>query len=88
MYADDWVFPFRHELVHPSEYAVVIREADVAKSIEILSAIPAEQRCRMRQKAVNMYEQYFKTGEGVIRGIVESLDLVATKQLRGNISLV
>ena len=84
VYADDWVFPFRPELVNPTDYAVIIREADVAKSMDILSAIPPEQRCRMRQKALTMYELYFKTGEGVIRGIVESLDLIATMQSRTN----
>jgi len=76
VYADDWVFPFRPELVPPQEYAVVIDEKDAIESVEILSKISLEKQCQLRRKALEMYELYFKTGEGVIHGIIDSLEIL------------
>lgn len=76
VYADDWVFPFRPELIPPQDYAVVIDEKDATESVEILSKISLEKQCQLRRKALEMYELYFKTGEGVIHGIIDSLEIL------------
>lgn len=76
VYADDWVFPFRQELAPPRDYAVVINEENVTDSIQILSEITPEKQCQLRRRSLEMYELYFKTGEGVIHGIIDSLEIL------------
>jgi Exostosin family len=80
VYANDWVFPFRKELIEPSEYAVILKEEDVLNTVQVLAQIPHDVRCRLRQNGVNFYEKYLKTGEGVIKGIVESLELLHARK--------
>ena len=75
VYADGWVFPFRKELIDPASYAVIIPQADVNRTEEILSTYTPEVRCRMRRKALEVYDRYFENQEATIRGLVESLEL-------------
>lgn len=77
IYADDWLLPFGDHLINWTEAAVVIREADTLQTINILSQIPTEQRCRMRQKALDIYRKYIETGRGTIQGIIENFELSA-----------
>lgn len=77
IYADDWLLPFGNPLINWTEAAVVIREADTLQTIRILSQIPAEQRCRMRQNALEIYRKYIETGRGTVQGIIENFELSA-----------
>ena len=50
MLADDWVWPFRPELVDWKQCAVILPEKDAGeKAIAYLDSISEEERCRMRQ---------------------------------------
>ena len=75
VYADDWMLPFGKDLINWTDAAVVIREADTLQTISILSQIPAEQRCRMREKALDIYRKYIETGRGTVQGIIENFEL-------------
>jgi hypothetical protein len=75
VYADRWIFPFRKEIADPSGYAVIIAEAETNATLAILADISEDRRCRMRRRVLEVYETYMKTGEGTIRGIVESLEI-------------
>jgi hypothetical protein len=75
VYADGWIFPFRKEIADPSGYAVIIAEEEANATLAILAGIPDDRKCRMRQRALEVYETYMKTGEGTIRGIIESLEI-------------
>lgn len=78
VYANDWMLPFGEALVNwTAEAAVVIREEDTKRSVEILSNISLEERCRMRQRGLELYRKYMETGDGVIRGIIETFELRA-----------
>ena len=79
VYADDWMLPFGKDLINWTDAAVVIREADTLQTISILSQIPAEQRCRMREKALEIYRKYIETGRGTVQGIIENFELSAQK---------
>jgi hypothetical protein len=77
VYADDWLLPFGKDLINWTEAAVVIREADTLKTVSILSQISMEQRCRMRQKGLEIYRKYVETARGTINGIIENFELSA-----------
>lgn len=77
VYADDWMLPFGTELINWTEAVVVIQEEDTKRSVEILSDMTVEQQCRMRQKGLEMYRKYIETGDGTIRGIIETFELRA-----------
>jgi hypothetical protein len=71
--------PFGRDLINWTDAAVVIREADTLQTISILSQIPAEQRCRMREKALEIYRKYIETGRGTVQGIIENFELSAQR---------
>lgn len=73
LYADDLVLPFE-EVIDWREIAVLIPENETNRTREILSAISDEERCRMRQKMMQVYERYIKSGEATIAGIVDGLE--------------
>jgi Exostosin family len=77
VHADGWVLPFRHELIDWSECLLHLPESSIPDTIAILNNITAEQRCRMRQRCLEIYNEYMSTGEGTIRGILEGLERVA-----------
>lgn len=76
--ADDWMYPFRPELVDWSECAVIMPEKDSGKpTMALLLAMSEERRCRMRQRCYEIYRKYVEHPEGVLDGIVQGLELVA-----------
>jgi Exostosin family len=75
VYADDWLLPFGKDLIDWTEAAVVIPEAETLDTVNILSKISVEKRCRMRQKVYEVYRKYMQTGRGVIQGIIENFEL-------------
>jgi Exostosin family len=75
VYADDLLLPFGKELVNWTDAAVVIREVDTNYTVQILSQIPYEARCLKRKKLRTIHKNYLQTGRGVIRGIIETLEL-------------
>ena len=76
--ADEWMWPFRPELIDWNECAVIMPEKDAgAPTIEVLRNISIEQRCRMRQRCYEIYKKYGETTVGTIDGIVQGLELVA-----------
>lgn len=82
VYADNWLLPFGKGLINWTDAAVIIPEADTLDTVNILSKISAEQRCRMRQKAYEVYRKYMKTGTGVIQGIIENFELSYAAEIR------
>ena len=80
VHADDWVWPFRPELIDWNECAVILPEKDAGNTtIQYLESISVEQRCKMRQACYRIYKKYAETTAGTITGIVEGLELVATR---------
>jgi Exostosin family len=76
--ADDWMYPFRPELVDWSECVVILPEKYAGEAaIEVLRSISPEQRCQMRQRCMDIYRNYVESSEGTVNGIVQGLELVA-----------
>jgi hypothetical protein len=82
VYADGWMFPFGKNLINWTEAAVIIHEEDIFKTISILSQISEQERCRMRQKVLEIYRKYIETGRGTILGIIENFELLAATETR------
>ena len=75
VHADDWVWPFRPELVDWNECAVIRPEKDAGKAtLEYLDTITIEQRCRMRQACYRIYQRYMATSVGTVDGLVQGLE--------------
>lgn len=74
--ADDWLFPFRPEAVNWNQCAVIIPENRANQTLEILAGISQVKRCRMRRRCYRLYLRYFKTGTGVIDGVISGLEQV------------
>jgi Exostosin family len=81
VYADDWMLPFGDVLINWTEVAVIIREADTLNTVSILSNISLEDRCKRRQRALQIYRKYIETGTGTIDGIIETLERSAKRNL-------
>lgn len=76
VYADGWVLPFSSQLVDWSSMAVIIPEKDAALTLEYLGNLTIDDRCRMRRKGFEFYGHYMATPEGVIAGIIDSLEKI------------
>jgi hypothetical protein len=57
---------------------VVIPEINTSQSVEILSQISKEKRCRMRRRGLELYEAYLKDAKGTVQGIIDRLEHQAT----------
>ena len=77
VHSDGWVYAFRPELVDWRECAVILPESTMNQTHEILRQISTAQRCRMRKKCLELYQNYCANPEGTIAGILDSLDAVA-----------
>lgn len=76
VYADDWVLPFE-SIINWTEISVTIREKDMNQTRAILSNIGDRERCRMREKMLQVYDKYVRRASGTIDGIIESLEAKA-----------
>ena len=76
--SDDWVLPFRPELVHWDECIILIPEKESGvKMLKYIDSITMSERCQRRQKCYDIYRTYMETGRNIIDGIVQGLELVA-----------
>ena len=84
VHADEWVWPFRPELVNWTACAVIRPEQDAGKTtVAYLDTISVEQRCRMRQACYRIYKDYVETTVGTIHGLVQGLELLQTQRHEG-----
>lgn len=80
VHADDWVWPFRPELVDWTKCAVNLPEKDAGRTTtDYLDAISVEQRCLMRKECLRIYQTYMATPVKIIDGLVQGLELVAQR---------
>jgi Exostosin family len=79
VHSDGWVLPFRPELVDWSECLLHLPESTIRQTIDILNSISTERRCRMRQRCLEIYNEYMTDAASTIRGILDGLELVATR---------
>merc|ERR1712224_185140 len=70
--ADDWVLPFS-ELVDWSEFSIVVREGKWKAVPKLLREISAEQRCKLRRRAYDVFHTYFVNITQNINGLMEIL---------------
>jgi hypothetical protein len=76
--ADDWMLPFRPELVHWDECIVLIPEKEIGlKMLKYIAPITASERCEKRKKCYDIYRNYIESGRKIIDGMVQGLELVA-----------
>lgn len=75
--SDEWVLPFRRELVHWDDCVITIPEKEVAYAATILAAMDDETRCQRRRYCYHIYQSYMQTAQGTIRGIVEGLQAIS-----------
>jgi hypothetical protein len=75
--ADDWMLPFRPELVHWDECIILLPENESGlKMLKHIAPITVSERCERRKKCYDIYRNYMETGRKVIDGIVQGLELV------------
>jgi len=76
VHADGWVLPFRKELVDWSECAVVLPEVTANKTLEYLAKITSDERCKMRKRCYEIYQNHISSDEAIVAGIIEGLERV------------
>ena len=76
VYADGWVLPFSESLIDWKDIAIIVPERDAARTLEYLNNTTLEKELEMRKRGYDFYKRYMATPEGVIAGIVESLELL------------
>lgn len=80
VHADDWLWPFRPELLDWKECAVIMPEKDAGvATLQVLRNMSLVERCQRRKRCYKIYKQYLETPEGVIRGLIEGLELAANR---------
>jgi hypothetical protein len=80
VHADDWMWPFRPELVDWNECAIIMPEKDAGQTtIDILKKMSVVERCHRRKKCYQIFKDYVETPEAQLRGIIEGLELVSTR---------
>ena len=80
VYSDGWMLPFSKQLIDWHSVAVIIPERDASRTLNYLRKLTKEDRCRMRRKGYEFYRRYLATPQGVIAGIVDSLELIRLHQ--------
>lgn len=70
--ADYWILPMAHA-INWTEIAVIVAEEDTTNVLQVVTQISLEERCRMRQRMMQVYHKYISTGDGVIDGLVQGL---------------
>jgi hypothetical protein len=73
LYADDLVLPFEN-VINWTEISVRIPQNQSKQTRAILMAISDAERCRMRQKMLDVYERYIRSGEAQIAGAIDTLE--------------
>lgn len=86
IYADGWVLPFSRDLIGWEEYMVVIEEKKANETLRVLESISSEQRCRMRKRGLEVYNQYMRTRAGTLQGILDGLEARRTLKMKGRVS--
>jgi Exostosin family len=81
VHADGWMLPFDTPLVDWNDIVVRIPENRANETVDILKLIPAARRCEMRRKGFAFWQQYMQNGDAVIRGIIDTLEGRANKNL-------
>ncbi len=74
--ADDWVLPFRPELVDWRECAVFVPEKDTLHTVEVLERIGEEGRCRRHKACWRIYERWLEKAEKEVEGLIEGWERV------------
>lgn len=69
VHADDWLWPFRPEVVNWTECAIILPEKDAGmKAMNIMNQMDKEEKCKRRQKCYSIYKKYVEHAEGTILG--------------------
>jgi hypothetical protein len=76
VHSDGWVLPFRQELVNWTDCLLHLPQSTIGNTVSILRSISLQQRCRMRRRCREIYTSYMDNAEGIIRGIIDGLELV------------
>ena len=78
-HGDDFVFPFRPELVDWNKCAIILPEKDAGKTaLDLINDIPIETRCMMRNYCYfGIYKKYVESDVGLIDGLVMGLEELA-----------
>jgi hypothetical protein len=77
VHSDGWILPFRPELVNWTECLLHLPQSTIADTVSILRSISPQQRCRMRRRCWEIYNEYMATAHGTIRGIIDGLELIS-----------
>eukprot|EP00593_Proboscia_inermis_P000148 CAMPEP_0171294304 /NCGR_PEP_ID=MMETSP0816-20121228/2751_1 /TAXON_ID=420281 /ORGANISM="Proboscia inermis, Strain CCAP1064/1" /LENGTH=221 /DNA_ID=CAMNT_0011765999 /DNA_START=18 /DNA_END=683 /DNA_ORIENTATION=+ len=78
VHADNWVWPFRPELIDWNECAVILPEIDGGKvAMAVLNGMGRAEKCRRRQRCYEIYKRYIETTRGTVTGLIDGLELVA-----------
>jgi Exostosin family len=80
VYSDGWVLPFSKVLIDWNTIAVIIPEREASRTLEYLRNLTMDDRCRMRTRGYEVYLRYLATPQGVIAGIIDSLELIRSPQ--------
>ena len=69
----EWVLPFRHEIVQWERCVVWINVEQIPETISILQNISISEQCQRRQYCYSIYERYMKNSSATIQGILDGL---------------
>ena len=80
---DEWILPFRNEIVHWDQCIIYIPEYDILNhTISILShsMMNHTEICQRRQYCYYIYKTYMETSYHIIHGILHGLETLKQQQ--------
>ena len=81
-HGDNYVFPFRPEIIDWTKCAVILPEQDAGqKTVDYIRQLTIKERCTMRNYCYfGIYKKYVATERGQLNGLLEGLEALAQGQ--------
>lgn len=81
IHADGWLMPFHRALIDWNDTcAVVLPESQVYETERILRSMSKEERCRRQRNCIEIYNKYFATSHGTVKGIIDGLERIRERK--------
>lgn len=74
VHANGWVLPFTKDVVDWSELVVLLPEAKVSQSLQVMRSMSEQEICQRQQRILAFYKEYIADFSGTLRAILKIMD--------------
>ena len=74
VYADGWILPYTKDIVNWNDVSLLLPQAEVNRTMDVLKSFNSDRLCEMQQKVVQFYDEYVRDSDARLRGILKVLE--------------